>query len=820
MARSRNEAKARADLRYHERIVNGDDVVFVQDPVRGNYVKFNPLQAAMLRALDGKRTPTEVAAALSVEFDVEIPPEATSRFVVKARDLMLLDITSYDATPDAARVAVRKALRKAGFHMRSTKTRDPSRSLTQESMLFAEAFRQLDLGLPLRAAECLAEIRERNPRNLRAKQLYELIQAAYIQASGTMSDQTTYPWFNPNRPLRFLSNTVGRFMFGWPGIVAILVMLYVGVHAYTLIAFDKVTVSALSVVVAIGVTVVANMVHELSHGFACQYYGGDVTEIGFMMFYFYPAPYCDTSSSYLIESRRHKVTIQLAGTIGSIVFIAIESMLLAMLDPEAPFYSGIALSLIFQLGEGIWGLIPFMKTDGYYAICDYYHFPNLKERGNKIATAWLSKRILGIDLETEELPRRTHILLVMYGITAYLVATFFAFSVLTRLLAPVVEHFQGPGLLFVVFLGAYLMRRFTFLPLRNLVKMVVRERQRIFTFRRSASFVLAMVVLVLPWFLRWPVLVDADFVVLPQQRGEVRAQTSGRVEQILVKEGDRVRRGDPLAKLSNVGLDLDIARAEAALAIASEHLAELQNGARPEELALARRHVERANSEAARSASEAGVALELAAANLGPRAGVDSAEEKFATSAGSANAARISLSLVEAGAREEEIAMVKAEQKSVASRLAHLRSDHDLLVLRSPIDGIVATPHLDQKLQDSLVAGGPFAVVHDLSAGVAEIALSQSDPLGEIGPNDEIELRLYGDPKTPIHVRVDRSREIPATNDEPEKVVIVTSSFHLDRLLSGVTGHARIYGAEHSLAYNYFVIPFHRLLRVRLWSMW
>ncbi len=48
----------------------------------------------------------------------------------------------------------------------------------------------------------------------------------------------------------------------------------------------------------------------------------------------------------------------------------------------------------------------------------------------------------------------------------------------------------------------------------------------------------------------------------------------------------------------------------------------------------------------------------------------------------------------------------------------------------------------------------------------------------------------------------------------------VTSPFALDRPRSGLTGHARIYGAEHTLAYANVYLLVQRLVRVRLWSMW
>jgi multidrug efflux pump subunit AcrA (membrane-fusion protein) len=66
-----------------------------------------------------------------------------------------------------------------------------------------------------------------------------------------------------------------------------------------------------------------------------------------------------------------------------------------------------------------------------------------------------------------------------------------------------------------------------------------------------------------PWCIRWPVLVDDGFVLVPQQRADVRAQVAGRVEQILVQDGDRVRRGQPIATLRNAALHAQVETAAA-----------------------------------------------------------------------------------------------------------------------------------------------------------------------------------------------------------------------------------------------------------------
>src|SRR3990172_7394615 len=73
-------------------------------------------------------------------------------------------------------------------------------------------------------------------------------------------------------------------------------------------------------------------------------------------------------------------------------------------------------------------------------------------------------------------------------------------------------------------------------------------------------------------------------------------QVPGRIERVVPNEGDRVRAGDQLAWLDRTELEARRAQAAAQLAAAQAVLAELQAGARSEELAQAR--------EAARAAEE------------------------------------------------------------------------------------------------------------------------------------------------------------------------------------------------------------------------
>ncbi len=814
--------KAREDLEYLDQEIDGDEVVLVRDPIRGTYFRFNALQGAMLRALDGRRTAAEITAILSEQYEVEIPPETAERFIARMRDLMLLEITAYRTTSKAALAHVRRALRRAGFRLRSPVPHAPRQAGSGETTRLAEAFAQLELGHPRASAGYLAEILAHDPGNVRAKQLYDLIQTAYIRAAGGTTDFPTWVIFNPSRLLTWLNRTIGGFLFSWMGVLALLAFFCVGGYAYANVSFSRASLGPDAIAIAIILKLGAGLLHEVGHGLACQRYGGNVTEIGFTLFYYVqPAFYCDTSSSYLINVRRHKMIVQLAGTVVSLAWMSTLAIVLLVLKPSIPIYPGLALALALASVFVFANLIPFVKFDGYYAICDYFGFPNLRDRSFKLARAWLSKRLLGIEIPTETLPRRTRAVLITYAMVSFLFTGLFIYLGVFRLLAPIVERFRGVGLLFaVVFTAGYLLRSSTLRPISNLAGLLVRERRRIFTRWRTVVLLALAAAAIGPWFVQWPVLVDAEFVVMPHQRADVRAQTGGRIAEILVTEGDHVRRGQPLAVLRNTALHARIAMLDAEREVAAHHLDQLRHGARPEELAVARGRLDLARSEAQRTTREAAVATALVAAELGTQESADIATGRAATSADTATAARWSLSLLLAGTRREDLAVAEAELARLENQLAHLRTDDALLTLRSPIDGVVTTPHLADQLQAMLAPGDLFAEVHDLGAVFAEVPLSQRDPLAEIAVGDEVTLRPYGAPQDEVRARVERFRKIAQDAGGEMRIVAVTSPFTLDRPLSGLTGHARIYGAEHTLAYANLYLLVQRLVRVRLWSMW
>src|SRR5271167_2450171 len=87
---------------------------------------------------------------------------------------------------------------------------------------------------------------------------------------------------------------------------------------------------------------------------------------------------------------------------------------------------------------------------------------------------------------------------------------------------------------------------------------------------------------------------------------ELAFNNSERIAAVLVQEGDRVKRGQVLARLDASRLEPQVAQAEATAAAQRQAVERLHNGSRPQEIAEARANVESAEADAinARARSE------------------------------------------------------------------------------------------------------------------------------------------------------------------------------------------------------------------------
>lgn len=173
---------------------------------------------------------------------------------------------------------------------------------------------------------------------------------------------------------------------------------------------------------------------------------------------------------------------------------------------------------------------------------------------------------------------------------------------------------------------------------------------------------------------------------------EVSFNHSERIAEVLVEEGDRVRRGQLLARLDTSRLEPRVAEAEALLAAQEQIVARLRSGTRPEEIAQAKANLESAAADLAnarqqyqrvKQAYEASGGRAVREQDLdNARTTVEVAEAKRAVS-------EKALALAIAGPRKEEVAEAEARLKAQAAQVRLLRQQLADSRLLAPAEGTV-----------------------------------------------------------------------------------------------------------------------------------
>jgi len=207
--------------------------------------------------------------------------------------------------------------------------------------------------------------------------------------------------------------------------------------------------------------------------------------------------------------------------------------------------------LISGLAVILLNLNPLLKLDGYYFWTEVIGIPDLKERSTGFVSAWFQKSVLRLPVEVLAVPRRRAPLFIAYAVASG------AYSYL---------------MLFVVVRFSYnvtskLMAEFALIPAGALAIAIFRSRlkslwgvvKRFWAAHLSGGFwlrprtlVIGGVVLVLLFV---PMLRDREsayFVVEAADPVTLHSTVNGRVDAVYVREGQEVRRGEPLLRMSSM----------------------------------------------------------------------------------------------------------------------------------------------------------------------------------------------------------------------------------------------------------------------------
>ncbi len=203
----------------------------------------------------------------------------------------------------------------------------------------------------------------------------------------------------------------------------------------------------------------------------------------------------------------------------------------------------------------------------------------------------------------------------------------------------------------------------------------------------------------------------------------VSATVPARVVRVLVAEGAQVRAGDTLAILTQPTLGAEHSQRAARLRAAQATLAELEGGARAEELRRAESELAAAEADAARAARDAERLKGLADRQTVSAQQYDAARTQAAAAAARRDAAGATLALLKDGARAERIRAARAEADLAAAAAEGARATERDLTLVAPTDGTVVTRNIEPG--EVAPAGMPVVTMAQTNRQYVRVFVSQ-----------------------------------------------------------------------------------------------
>jgi putative peptide zinc metalloprotease protein len=492
----------RSDLSIIAQIYRGQESYVVKDLAAQKYFRFGATEVRVMRSFDGRRTPSEIAAALAIE-GLRVTAQAVEAFARQMSSAGFLERT----------IAERSTLQMERLRAQR-RTRQRPRLFRGEVLRMRWAFGDPDALL----GQVLPYIRWMFTPSFVAASL--VLFAIYVTVLGQ----------------------------GWDEFAQALKSTY-SLHNITWASAATLWITGAAVI----------LIHELGHAFTCKYFGGEVRELGFMLLYFQPAFYCNVSDAWSFPERRARLWVTAAG---SWIQIVVASLAAILWSAAAPGTLAANVAVAAMLVGGLTTLLtnanPLLPLDGYFALADWLEIPNLRHRALAHFAWWVKTHVLRLEIPQPEASAQERRIFLTYGALSFLyVAAIFV------VLAALALGWAGQalGALGVVLgVGVLLLSlRQKIVQLWRTVALSVRARRAEYSIMlRRRRTIVALAALGLALFLPWTLTSPGSVIVRPAASRTVTAPDSGVVVQVFVSEGMRVDAGAPLVRVVDRALESEL----------------------------------------------------------------------------------------------------------------------------------------------------------------------------------------------------------------------------------------------------------------------
>ena len=501
------QLRTRSDLVIQETVYQGETSWIVKDPVALKYFRVRKPEKIVLKMIDGQRSYQEIKDKLQSDFPEE---------KIRVQDVHMLV---------------------SSFH--------------KSGLLISNASGQS------------APLQIKRNKELRQKSTQLLMSAMSLRFPG-VDPERFLSWLYP-KVSWFFSKTAFAICLVICAAAATLVLSNFEEFFRRLPEFQQ-FFNLRNIFFMASILIVTKSIHELGHGLMCKHFGGECHEIGFMPLVMTPAMYCNTSDSWLLPNKWHRIAIGAAGMYIEMVMAAICTFIWWNTQPGVIHYMALNVIFLCSVTTLLFNANPLLRYDGYYMLSDYLEIPNM---GQKSKTAMLSKLrewCLGMKpVNSRLLPKRNQVSFAIYSVASF-VYRWFIMIVIFWFIAQIFEPYGlaaighlmiAISLVGMIGIPVYKLVKFFLYPGRfREVKMI----------RLATSVALCLLFGWCLFLIPVPHNVRANFVVQPVDAQKVYVTQPGALTKVHFQPGERVKQGDLLAELESVDREIELERLRGELA--------------------------------------------------------------------------------------------------------------------------------------------------------------------------------------------------------------------------------------------------------------
>lgn len=298
-------------------------------------------------------------------------------------------------------------------------------------------------------------------------------------------------------------------------------------------------------------TTLVKVVHELAHAFVCKRYGGQVPTFGVMVLVLAPLPYVDASASWGLRNKWQRAYVGAAGMLAELFLAALACVVWAATSDGTVHSMAFNVMIVGSLSSLIFNGNPLLRYDAYYILSDLVEMPNLYQKAQAQWLHYGSKYLFGLREHPEPAQDRAErAWFTGYGALAFI----YRWVITLGVLAYVADQWFGVGVVMAI---------------TTAITMVLMPAAKLWTWLRVASgthrarAIVAMgamvlglwallFVLPLPHALRLPGVLEA------RQSSPIYLQAAARLREMPVRHGQRVKKGELLARFDSPELSLQL----------------------------------------------------------------------------------------------------------------------------------------------------------------------------------------------------------------------------------------------------------------------